>query len=171
MIDSEGYRASVGIVVAQGNGDVLWAKRVQAGDSWQFPQGGIDEGESVTDAMFRELYEEVGLQQQQVTIVAQTRTWLRYRIPDHLVRKHPKNRCIGQKQRWFLVRLDCSPEKIRFDCGDKPEFSEWRWVSYWYPVNQVVAFKRTVYRRALRELSVPHTDMVSGVRSGGLAEC
>ena len=161
MIDSQGYRANVGIVIANGTGDVLWAKRVQSGDSWQFPQGGMDHGESPKDAAFRELYEEVGLQSHQVKLVAQTQNWLRYQIPDHLIRKRQKPRCIGQKQRWFLMRLDCHPDEIRFDCGDKAEFTDWKWVSYWYPTTNVVDFKQDVYRRALRELSSQHSAMVS----------
>ena len=161
MIDSEGYRANVGIVIASGNGDVLWAKRAQQGDSWQFPQGGVDQGESPQDALYRELYEELGLQSYQVEIISQTRSWLRYQIPDHLIRKRQKPRCIGQKQRWFLMRLDASTDEIRFDCAAKPEFTDWKWVSYWYPSRHVVDFKQEVYRRALKELSAPHTAMVA----------
>ena len=161
MIDSDGYRANVGIIIANGWGDVLWAKRIQADDSWQFPQGGIDRGETPEQAVYRELYEEVGLQPHQVTMVGQTQNWLSYEIPDHLIRKRQKPRCIGQKQRWFLMKLDGSPEDISFDCGDKAEFSEWQWVSYWYPTTNVVDFKRAVYRRALREFSVPHASLVA----------
>ena len=161
MIDSEGYRANVGIVIASGNGDVLWTKRVQQGDSWQFPQGGVDKGESAEDALYRELYEEVGLQAYQVKMIAQTKQWLRYEIPDHLLRKRQKPRCIGQKQKWFLLQLDASTDEIRFDCGAKAEFTEWRWVSYWYPTMDVVDFKQGVYRRALRELCAPHSLMVA----------
>lgn len=160
MIDSEGYRANVGIVIASGTGDVLWTKRIQNGNSWQFPQGGVDQGESAEDALFRELYEEVGLQGHQVELIAQTKQWLRYDIPDHLLRKRQKPRCIGQKQKWFLLKLNASTEEIRFDCGDKAEFTEWRWVSYWYPTVDVVDFKQDVYKRALREMSAAHSMMV-----------
>ena len=160
MIDAEGFRSNIGIIIANGDGDVLWTKRVQQGDSWQFPQGGVDKGESLKDALYRELYEEVGLREDQVTLIAQTKSWLRYRIPDHLIRKRQQPRCIGQKQKWFLLRLECSAEEIRFDCTAKPEFTEWQWVSYWYPVNQVVDFKREVYRRAMKELSAPHIKSV-----------
>ena len=156
LIDKEGFRSNVGMIIANGRGDVLWAKRTQQGDSWQFPQGGIDHGESPKEALFRELYEEVGLKESQVKVVAQTRSWLRYRIPNHLVRKRQKPRCIGQKQKWFLLELQCSEDDIRFDCGDRPEFTEWRWVSYWYPLNQVVDFKKEVYRKAMHELSGKH---------------
>lgn len=161
LIDAEGFRANVGIIIANGAGEVFWAKRVQQGDSWQFPQGGIDSGESPRDAMFRELYEEVGLQSGDVDIIAETRSWLRYRIPAHLMRRKQKPRCVGQKQRWFLLHLRSEPEAIMLDSGSKPEFVDWRWVSYWYPVGQVVNFKREVYRRAMSELAPLHNKLVT----------
>ena len=95
VIDVDGFRPNVGIIIADGAGQVFWAKRVQQGDSWQFPQGGIDSGESPQDAMYRELFEEVGLRPSDVAVVAQTRSWLRYRIPAHLMRRR-EPRCIGQ---------------------------------------------------------------------------
>lgn len=152
MIDSEGFRANVGIILANTQGQVLWAKRV-GHDAWQFPQGGIDYGETPIDAMYRELWEEVGLSPCHVTLLSQTQNWLRYRLPKRYVRQGQQPLCIGQKQKWFLLQLDeCNTGHICFDkC--KPEFDHWEWVSYWYPLNQVVPFKRNVYRRALLELS------------------
>ena len=70
-----------------------------------------------------------------------------------MVRHHSKPVCIGQKQKWFLLQLTGSQERISFEFGDKPEFDDWRWTSYWYPLGQVVPFKRDVYRRAMRELA------------------
>ena len=78
---------------------------------------------------------------------------MRYRLPRHLRRKNSTQRFLGQKQRWFLLRLVADDDKVRMDRSAKPEFDDWRWVSYWYPVGQVVAFKRDVYRRALKELA------------------
>ncbi len=152
MIDAEGFRANVGIILANTQGQVLWAKRV-GHDAWQFPQGGIDYGETPIDAMYRELWEEVGLSPCHVTLLSQTQNWLRYRLPKRYVRQGQQPVCIGQKQKWFLLQLDeCNTGHICFDkC--KPEFDHWEWVSYWYPLNQVVPFKRNVYRRALLELS------------------
>ncbi len=151
MIDSDGFRANVGIILANTQGQVLWAKRI-GHDSWQFPQGGIDYGETPLDAMYRELYEEVGLYPQHVELLAVTKDWLRYRLPKRYVRTNQEPLCIGQKQKWFLLRLDeNNAQNIRFDTS-KPEFDEWQWVSYWYPLNQVVAFKRGVYQKALQEL-------------------
>lgn len=158
MIDREGFRANVGIVLSDGQGQVLWAKRVGQ-NAWQFPQGGINRGESPEEALYRELYEEIGLQQDQVNILAQTRGWLRYRLPQRYIRRHSQPLCIGQKQKWFLLELTASTSNIRFDCGNKAEFDGWSWVNYWYPVRQIVDFKRDVYRRALKELATIHTEL------------
>ena len=151
MIDADGFRPNVGIILANDRGQVLWARRIRQ-DSWQFPQGGINAGESAEDALYRELYEEVGLRPKDVRMLGCTRGWLRYRLPQRMVRRHSQPVCIGQKQKWFLLRLRSSDEQVRMDLTEKPEFDGWRWVSYWYPLGQVVAFKRDVYRRALKEL-------------------
>lgn len=155
LIDADGFRPNVGIVLADGQGRVLWARRVgQSG--WQFPQGGIHTDENPEQAMYRELREEIGLKRGDVELLASTRGWLRYRLPEALIRKGQNPLCVGQKQKWFLLRMTAPEHRISFDCGDKPEFDHWEWVSYWYPVGQVVAFKRGVYRRALKELSPRH---------------
>lgn len=159
MIDRDGFRPNVGIVLADGAGRVLWARRVGQ-NAWQFPQGGIQNSENPEQAMYRELHEEIGLQRDDVELLASTRGWLRYRLPEGLVRKGQSPLCIGQKQKWFLLRLRSAEERISFNAGAKPEFDHWEWVSYWYPVGQVVAFKRGVYRRALRELSPRHCRLV-----------
>ncbi|MCL6270382.1 RNA pyrophosphohydrolase [Sansalvadorimonas sp. 2012CJ34-2] len=152
MIDSDGFRPNVGIILANRQGQVLWAKRIGQ-DAWQFPQGGINGEETPEEAMYRELYEEVGLEPEDVRILACTRGWLRYRLPRRLVRKDSRPLCIGQKQKWFLLELVSSDERVRVDISKSPEFDGWRWVSYWFPVGQVVAFKRDVYRRAMKELA------------------
>lgn len=152
MIDSDGFRPNVGIIIFNGKGQLLWAKRLGQ-DAWQFPQGGVQINESPEDAALRELNEEVGLDPEDVEIVACTDRWLRYRLPKHLIRQNTHPVCIGQKQKWYLMRLLSDTEKIRFDRCEKPEFDHWRWVNYWYPVNQVVSFKRKVYKKALEELN------------------
>ena len=153
MIDSEGLGPNVGIILANDAGQVLWAKRI-GHNAWQFPQGGIQYGESPEDALFRELYEEVGLLPEHVEIVAQTRGWLRYRLPYRYIRSDSNPVCIGQKQKWFLLRLTGSTKHICLNTTNPAEFDEWQWVSYWYPLGQVVNFKKDVYRRALTELSL-----------------
>lgn len=155
MVDADGFRPNVGIVLSNDLGQVLWARRVGGQDAWQFPQGGINEDETLEQALYRELYEEVGLLPDGVQILARTRGWLRYRLPKRLRRYNSTPGFQGQKQKWFLLRMLADDADVQFGGSDKPEFDHWRWVSYWYPVCQVVDFKRDVYRRALMELA-PH---------------
>ena len=106
MIDADGFRANVGIVICNKMGQVFWARRYGQ-HSWQFPQGGIDEGETAEQAMYRELHEEVGLTKKDVDVLK----------------------------------------------TGHPEFDDWRWVSYWYPIRNVVSFKRDVYRKVMKEFA------------------
>lgn len=152
MIDSEGYRANVGIILCNAQNRLLWAKRIRQ-PSWQFPQGGIQSGETEVEAMYRELAEEVGLRPDQVTIIGRTSHWLHYRLPRRLIRRNSRPTCIGQKQIWFLLRMLANEDEVCLDACENPEFDNWRWVDYWYPLNAVVAFKRDVYFNALRELA------------------
>lgn len=160
MIDSDGFRANVGIMIANARGELLWARRVGQ-DAWQFPQGGIQHNESPRQALFRELEEEVGLTESQVEVIACTRGWLRYRLPQRLLRRDSKPLCIGQKQKWYLLKMLADDSEVSFVNEHKPEFDNWRWVSYWYPLGQVITFKREVYRQALKELSTKHSRLVS----------
>ena len=150
-IDADGFRANVGIILANADNKLLLGGRVGA-KGWQFPQGGMLEGEDPVDAMFRELHEEVGLETGDVEVLGVSSDWLRYRLPDKFVRRHSKPLCIGQKQRWFMLRLTTDDTRVRFDRCDKPEFDRFRWVHFWRPVNEVIYFKRRVYARALHEL-------------------
>ena len=151
MIDSEGYRANVGIVLSNDKGQLFWAKRVGM-DAWQFPQGGIRKNESSKRAMYRELEEETGLLPEHVELLACTQDWLRYRLPKRFIRRNSSPRCIGQKQIWYLLKLVADETQVRLDACHKPEFDHWRWVDFWDPVEQVVDFKREVYEAALQEL-------------------
>ncbi len=150
-IDEEGFRANVGIILTDEEGRLMLAGRVGS-KGWQFPQGGILDGEEAEQAMYRELEEEVGLGKDDVEILGVTRDWLRYRLPDKFIRRNSAQRCIGQKQRWFMLRLLTSDDNVRFDMSDKPEFDRIRWVNFWRPVNEVIYFKRQVYASALYEL-------------------
>jgi putative (di)nucleoside polyphosphate hydrolase len=165
MIDAQGFRPNVGIVIANEAGRLLWARRVGGRDAWQFPQGGIQEGETPEQALFRELKEEVGLDEDAVEVLGSTRGWLRYRLPRRYQRKGQNPVCIGQKQKWYLLRLLVSDDAVVLTENEKPEFDHWQWVSYWYPLDQVVFFKREVYRRALKELAQPLAGAVGSRRS------
>lgn len=153
-IDSEGFRANVGIILCNHESRLLLAGRV-GNKGWQFPQGGMLEGETPVEAMFRELHEEVGLTEHDVDVLGETGDWLRYRLPDRYIRRDSQPLCIGQKQRWYLLRLTGDEERVRFDRSDTPEFDRWRWVEFWRPVKEVIYFKRRVYAQALHELG-PH---------------
>lgn len=151
MIDEDGFRLNVGIILSNQEGRVFWARRVGR-NVWQFPQGGIQLNETPEQAMIRELHEEIGLCAGQVKIVGCTQEWLRYRLPNRLVRRDVLPMCIGQKQRWYALQLIDSDENVRFDATDTPEFDFWKWVDYWHPLKEVVSFKRKVYESALHEL-------------------
>jgi len=151
MIDSDGYRANVGIILSNDAGRVFWARRVGQ-DAWQFPQGGMDAGETPEQAMYRELREETGLAPEHVELLGCTSNWLRYRLPRRYVRKNQTPLCIGQKQIWYMLRLACSESAFDLKAGPKPEFDLWRWIDYWTPPGEVIFFKRQVYERALKEL-------------------
>jgi putative (di)nucleoside polyphosphate hydrolase len=151
VIDEDGFRQNVGIILTNSQGQLFWGRRVGQ-EAWQFPQGGIHDNECLHDALFRELHEEVGVGSKDVRILKESDHWLSYRLPKRLVRD-AMPACIGQKQKWFLLQLISSEQSIKLDISIKPEFDHWCWVSYWYPLHQVVAFKREVYRQALLEFS------------------
>ena len=152
MIDRDGFRPNVGIILSNDRGRLLWARRRNR-NAWQFPQGGIKADESPEEAMYRELYEEVGLTADQVEILGCTDRWLRYRLPERYLRHDNKPLCIGQKQIWFMLKIVTGDDDVRLDCSATPEFDDWRWVTYWYPMHKVISFKQDVYATALRELA------------------
>lgn len=160
MLDREGFRPNVGIILLNQRNQVFWGKRIRS-HSWQFPQGGIDRGETPEQAMFRELHEEVGLMPEHVNIVARTRDWLRYEVPDRFIRRDARGHYKGQKQIWFLLRLVAQDWNLNLRATSHPEFDAWRWHDYWVPLDVVVEFKRGVYEMALTELSryLPRNDM------------
>lgn len=151
MIDSEGYRHNVGIIITNKQGKVFWGKRIYQ-DSCQFPQGGINENETPQQAAFRELKEEVGLNPTDVRVLGRTDDWLRYDLPKKCIRHENTPICIGQKQVWFLFGLVAEEIAINLNYHDKPEFDGWSWVDYWLPVQDIIDFKQEVYQLALTEL-------------------
>ena len=152
MLDRDGYRPNVGIILCNGRNEVFWGKRVKE-HSWQFPQGGIKVGETPVQAMYRELREEVGLLPSHVKILGRTRNWLRYEVPAQWLKRDWRGNYRGQKQIWFLLRLVGRECDVRLRASERPEFDAWRWNGYWIPLDSVIDFKREVYQHALTELA------------------
>jgi putative (di)nucleoside polyphosphate hydrolase len=150
VIDVDGFRLNVGIILANQEGKLFWGRR-SGMPFWQFPQGGIKAKETAQSAMYRELSEEIGLTEEDVALMRRTKGWLRYRLPKRYIRTYSKPVCIGQKQKWFLLRLLTDDSRLSLSHSAIPEFEEWRWVDYWYPLDHVVDFKRNVYKRVLEE--------------------
>ena len=151
VVDRAGYRLNVGIILINESNRVFWGRR-SGHDAWQFPQGGLSTGESAVEAMFRELFEEVGLERADVEVLGSTKRWLKYRLPKQYIRHGTVPLVIGQKQKWFLLKLVSPEQKIKLDLSDSPEFDSWRWIDFKEPAEQVIFFKRQVYLQALKEL-------------------
>ena len=172
MIDRDGYRPNVAIVLCNWKNEVFWGKRVKE-HSWQFPQGGMKPRETPEAAMYRELKEEVGLNPQHVRILGRTREWLRYDVPEQWLRREWRGHYRGQKQIWFLLRLVGRDSDVSLRTCAKPEFDAWRWNGYWLPLESVIEFKREVYQRALEELEPylnRHASRRTQRRPGGRRE-
>jgi len=152
MLDREGFRPNVGIILLNTRNEVWWGKRVRE-HSWQFPQGGMKFGETPEQAMYRELEEEVGLRAEHVRVIGRTRDWLRYEVPDRFIKREIRGHYRGQKQIWFLLRMVGRDSDVNLRLTEHPEFDAWRWHDYWVPLDVVIEFKRDVYLRALQELS------------------
>ena len=143
MIDRNGYRSNVGIILLNKKNEVFWGKRIKQ-DSWQFPQGGINPGESPKQAMYRELTEETGLHPRHIEIVGRTRDWLRYEVPDQWIKREGRGNYKGQKQIWYLLRLVGRDSDVSLRTNVRPEFDAWRWNQYWIKLVSVVVFKLKV---------------------------
>ena len=152
VIDADGFRSNVGIVLM--HREEVFVGRRSAGRGWQFPQGGVRAGEALEQALYRELEEEIGVPKSAVALIGHTERWLHYRLPARYVRRNQHPVCVGQKQRWFLLRLQQPDISFDFARTSEPEFDHWRWSPYWEPVKEVIYFKRAVYARALTELAV-----------------
>lgn len=151
MIDEDGYRPNVASVIINKDNKILWAKRVDE-DNWQFPQGGIQKGETPEQAMYREVYEEVGLKKNSFEIMGRSADWLKYDVPEKFVKTYWQGRYKGQKQIWFLLKFIGSDDLINLNLHEPPEFDDWKWENFWHPLQDVVDFKKEVYSAALNEL-------------------
>ena len=152
MIDEKGFRAGVVVIIVNDKKEIFLARRIKQ-DAWQFPQGGLLKDETVKQAMYRELHEETGLTKKDVKILSVSKKWLYYYLPKRLIRYYSRPLCIGQKQKWFLLHFVGKEKNINFNLTDSPEFDGYKWVDYWQPLNEVISFKRKVYRKALQEFA------------------
>ena len=124
--------------------EIFIASRIDISNAWQFPQGGIDDGESIKEALFRELEEEIGTRD--VEIIAEYPTWVSYEFPPIIAQKmYPYD---GQKQKYYLVKLK-KGAKININT-ETPEFSEYKFVSLKDVYEHITFFKRTVYKQVLK---------------------
>ncbi|GGE42214.1 RNA pyrophosphohydrolase [Primorskyibacter flagellatus] len=146
------YRPCVGIMLANDEGRVFVGQRIDnPGPAWQMPQGGIDPGEDPREAALRELWEETGVVAEMVEIEAETAGWIPYDLPPDLAGKLWKGRYRGQEQKWFLMRFRGTDSDVNIATAH-PEFSRWQWMAASDLVDNIVPFKRDVYRAVLAEL-------------------
>lgn len=146
-VDAQGYRPNVGMVICNDRHELFWAKR-RGMNAWQFPQGGIRPGESLLEAMYRELEEEVGLHADDVNVIGQTEEWVKYEFGGSKTTRSGET-YVGQKQIWFLLHLISSDDRIDINHPEHQEFDEWTWVDYEHPKNAIVDFKKPVYDHIL----------------------
>ena len=163
MIKEPGYRLNVGLIILNDNGKLLLCKRKDV-NSWQFPQGGIDFHENPSKAAKRELFEEVGIKSTSVKLIKEMGEWVKYDIPKKSRRRNfLKKKIKGQKQKWFMYKLRDNTS-ISFENDPDKEFDDYKWVSYWYPLNVIISFKENVYCLALNKLKYAFCDEFNNVR-------
>ena len=163
MFSKNIYRPNVAVIVINNFGKVLWCQRIEH-DGWQFPQGGIDQGETPKEAALREVKEEVGLGSNDIEIIYETQDWFKYEVPKEKRRKYfSRVNFIGQKQKWFLAKLLTDDSRINLKASLPAEFDRWIWSTYWYPLQTVVPFKKEAYRQALIEILPEYNNLIAKV--------
>ena len=149
------YRPCVGVMMVNPHGMVFVGKRIDGAntDFWQMPQGGVDPGENLAEAAFRELHEETGVEQHHLELVATMEDEIFYDLPDELKGRMWGGRYLGQRQRWFLVRFTGADADVDLNAHKHPEFCEWRWVDPARLPDMIVPFKRAVYETVVAALA------------------
>ena len=143
-------RLGVGAIVLNKKNKVFVGKRKDNPvDKWQMPQGGVNAGEELIDAMKRELEEETGIKN--IEILKEIDGWSQYELPKYLLGKIWKGKYRGQKQKWFVVRFLGNDNEINLEVS-KPEFIEWRWLDIERLPGVIVEFKKKVYEELLPKI-------------------
>ena len=161
MQDLSRHRPNVGVVLFHPDGRVWIGRRTDSRDphSWQFPQGGVDDGEDLYAAARRELAEETGVTS--TGLLGRTAEWLTYDFPPE-AKKHRQG-WVGQKQIWFALRFEGDEAEINLNAQRPPEFDAWRWAALDDAPGLIVPFKRKVYEEVVRAFAVFVGD-VNGAR-------
>ena len=144
------FRIGVGVIVLNEKNRVFVGKRKDNPvDKWQMPQGGVNEGEKLIDAMKRELEEETGIKN--IKILKEIDGWAEYELPENLLGKIWRGKYRGQKQKWFIVKFIGDEDEINLKTS-KPEFIEWKWLDIENLPGVIVEFKRKVYEDLLPKI-------------------
>ena len=154
------YRPNVGVMILNPEGQVWLGRRLSEGNSesdgspqlWQMPQGGIDPGEAPLEAAKRELYEETGMKT--VELLGQSKGWINYDLPEHLIGIGLRGKFRGQTQRWFVFRFLGNDSEITINPppdGHMQEFDAWQWTDIDALPDLIVEFKRVVYEKVVAE--------------------
>ena len=148
---TKGYRPNVGMMIINSDKKVLMCTRIHSeGQPYrlQMPQGGIDKGERPSDAVYREMHEEIGLTHDDVRFIACTRQWFKYDLPESVRRKKAIR---GQRQKWFLFLLVAPETKINLKADKFQEFVDYQWVDLDKVQTSVITFKQPVYEQVVSE--------------------
>ena len=144
------YRNGVGIVVLNNENKVFVAKRIDNPKNfWQMPQGGVDEGEDLLNAAYRELKEETSIFN--VKLIKEIEDWTQYDLPSKLIGIIWKGRYKGQTQKWFIFKFLGNDTEINIKTKN-PEFLDWKWIEIGKITEIVVDFKKEVYQKVEKEI-------------------
>jgi len=160
-MNDKSYRKNVGLIVLNQKDKLLLCRRKDQ-KTWQFPQGGIDSGESPQAAAFRELFEEVGIHKREVKVVKKSDHWFDYDLPEKYQKRSDTMRKFkGQTQKWFMFKANTELNVSL--CNDvQQEFVDYKWVSFWYPLSHIVLFKKDVYQNVLNEFLPTYIKIANG---------
>lgn len=143
------FRQGVGMMIIDESDRVFVGKRIDSKvNGWQMPQGGIDLGETPSSAALREMQEEIGSGKGE--IIAESKKWYSYRVPNFLIPKLWDGKYCGQRQKWFLIRFTGEDSDININT-EHPEFDQWKWVDFDQLLVDIIPFKLKLYQQVIEE--------------------